>query len=219
MPFTVLISHYNSKTFLQDELNIVKKKFESWRGNSTNSDIKIAFFKRLVRGVHQHRLTNDAINTAIEKLDLDKLFLRCHFDNFEELHKYVSDRILSIKGISHLTVYDTALRIGSVLTPQIMPKDYVYLSRGALKGAKNLLAQNGKRLKLDNKIRLCTKVFQQFFSSFESADIEVMLCIYKDFFIFNGLNPKIKTSQDIENAYLIKKQLKNSYKKQLLITK
>lgn len=54
---------------------------------------------------------------------------------FEELYNVVYSLLKPISGIAELTIYDVAHRIGFIRKEQILPKDKVYLFRGARLGA------------------------------------------------------------------------------------
>ena len=107
--------------------------------------------------------------------------------DFEDIYEYVYEVFTKEKRHAPLTIYDTAYRIGYNMEPKILPKKYVYLSAGALKGANCLygiewiiknydckFAQNRR-----NFIRMKTKLFNTIFPGVDSVGIENMMC---DFF-------------------------------------
>ena len=106
------------------------------------------------------------------------------FSDFEELYDFASSVIGGISRIGPLTVYDTAKRIGHLFKTPIYPKLYVYLSAGALDGAKALLGRN------DLKFREPTTLFEPYFGTFPSIFIEDILCIFKGEFCPNSINIK-----------------------------
>lgn len=214
--FAVILAHYISKNFWQNDMSKLHKVYKNWKTQTINPKThkvvtEANFHKAIVKGTHQFRLANIAIDEAINRLNLsnDLFALRnANFESFEDLHKYVSDKILDIKGISNLTVYDTALKIGELLQPKLRPTEYVYVARGAMIGAKQLLGKQVVKHNLIDGIKLPISLFKQYFPNLDSIDIEVILCIYKDCFILNGVNPNIQTTQDIDNLYKAKKQNK-----------
>ena len=61
--------------------------------------------------------------------------------DFEELHLLVKNSLSPYMKNAPLTIYDTALNIAYLVNePQLCPQQYVYLSAGALEGAKNLVS-------------------------------------------------------------------------------
>ena len=80
-----------------------------------------------------------------------------------------------IKGIGPLTCYDTAQRIGAKI--RLFP-EHIYLHAGTKTGAEKLL---GKRLKVKfiNKTDLPNPFHN---ANLTNAEIEDILCIYKDKF-------------------------------------
>ncbi|WP_282774577.1 hypothetical protein [Phaeodactylibacter xiamenensis] len=124
------------------------------------------------RNGHQRRL---------KKLDLEK-FAANLIDNkdkieaaktFDELLKVVES--CKIKGVGELTCYDTANRIGAKLK---LKPDLIYLHAGTKKGAEKLLGMK-LRDKCIRKVDLPAP-FQT--DELTPAEIEDILCIYKDRF-------------------------------------
>lgn len=72
------------------------------------------------------------------------------------LYNKVRNLIL-IKGISNLTVYDVAMRIGSLVN--LEPQNDVYVARGAMIGARKLLGNNIVRKNLINGVKLPITLF------------------------------------------------------------
>lgn len=75
-------------------------------------------------------------------------------------------------GISYLTVYDTAHRIGAHKSVMKSPS-HVYLHSGARKGAIQLLASKAKRVR-----SLPKEIFPAAFHQLEVTEIEDILCLY-----------------------------------------
>ena len=94
--------------------------------------------------------------------------------SFPELLKITAS--CRIYGIGELAVYDAAFRIGIFL--RIEP-DAVYLHAGPRIGAENLL----KRRLFPSKVKTITKEdLPEAFRDCSYAEIEAILCIYKDCF-------------------------------------
>ena len=138
--------------------------------------------KCLIRNAHQKHLIwhKENYKIVINKLAQSKLWERS-YNNFEELYDTVEKEIMNLKGVGPLTVFDVSKRIGNVL--RIEPIEYIYISRGAKKGAENLL---GEKIKEE---RLPVEKFKRFFPSLSPLHIENVLCILKGYFIKNGINP------------------------------
>ena len=140
-----------------------------------------------VKGAHQYCINNGAIKSFITNLigiNINQLQSQKYCD-FEDLYAHIAR--CQVKGIGDLTLYDTALRIGHVMHPCIYPKQYVYLARGAKKGAEILLGRKvGWREPID--------VFRPYFGDMPSRCIEDFLCIMKDLLykggVINGVNIK-----------------------------
>ncbi len=138
---------------------------------------------------HQYCISGSAMNKAVDALLRSNVLLaniqQCKpfihnnkfakgFADFEELYDFVYSVIGDINGIGPLTTYDTAKRIGHLLSPAIYPKQYVYLAAGAKEGAEALLGT--KSLKFREPIQL----FTPHFGTLGSIFIEDILCIFKD---------------------------------------
>lgn len=158
---------------------------------------------------HQYCIPTSAIEEAVNKLMDSQLVcaklkkgkplinkegkLSEGFSDFEDLYDFVNSVIGGIKGIGPLTVYDTAKRIGHLFENPIYPEKYVYLSAGALEGAKKLL--NRKKLSFREPVT----IYVPYFGTYPSIFIEDILCIFKD--EFNPLNLTLKNT----NAALLAK--------------
>lgn len=167
-----------------EEMSEIRKKY--WTGTPIEEVLGDCVCQR--HG-HQYCIDTDAVKQAVDGLmkgkfvgvnkvapfvDNNKFF--DGFVDFEQLYDFVASVIADIKGIGPLTVYDTAKRIGHLFDNPIYPEQYVYLSAGALDGAKVLLPN----LKL--KLREPRKLFEPFFCGLPSIFIEDMLCIFKNSF-------------------------------------
>lgn len=165
-----------------EEMNDVRSLYES------GASIKDVLTNCVCdRHGHQYCISDDAVKDAVEKLmdgkctiggmtttpfiDANNKFVQ--FDDFEELYHFVKNTIGSITGIGPLTVYDTAKRIGHLLKEPVYPSQYVYLSAGAARGAKELLGYSPL-------FREPTSKFTPFFGTFPSIFIEDILCIFED---------------------------------------
>lgn len=93
--------------------------------------------------------------------------------NFEELLNLVED--CKVSGISDLTCYDTALRIGVKLN---FSPAKIYLHSGTWKGAKKLLPQLKRKQFIEKK----DLPYPFHDDELSAGDIEVILCVYKDAF-------------------------------------
>jgi hypothetical protein len=89
---------------------------------------------------------------------------------FEELHRVILDKIADIHGMGELTVYDTAVRIGAKLS---LEPAVVFLHAGTRIGAKALGLDASKKF-------IARKIFPPEFGPLSPAEIEDVLCIYKD---------------------------------------
>lgn len=121
---------------------------------------------------HQWRIKH----SAAQKLK-NELALICkddfeNFETFDELLKFIDQKLRKIPGIGDLAIYDTATRLGAYfeLSPNI-----VYLHAGTLEGAKKLL---GKQV--SKKKYLTRNELPQAFRKLTPDQIENLLCIYKD---------------------------------------
>lgn len=143
------------------------------------------------RDGHQYCIQEDAIEAAVDALMnsvfvcastkvpfVDKANRKLYdgFSDFEQLYDFVASVIGNIKGVGSLTVYDTAKRIGHLFETPIYPKQYVYLSAGAMEGAKTLLGTKSL------KFREPVEIFKPYFGTLPSIFIEDILCIFKAVF-------------------------------------
>lgn len=149
----------------------------------------------LLEGEHQVKLRyNKRFNYAkmvqevCNLLQKSTLLTDTTIANFEQLYEAVNTLLSPIKGkgIGDLTVYDIALRIGYIRQNQILPKDKVYLFRGANLGANNLLTCSPSLIdftKLSSKATIKENVydislFKSPLSDMPSMFLEDLLCVY-----------------------------------------
>jgi hypothetical protein len=118
---------------------------------------------------HQRRIPESVLRMSEEAL-LNSLPALQSAKTFEELHRTILNKIGDIHGIGELTVYDTAVRIGAKLN---LAPAVVFLHAGTRIGAKAL------GLDVSQK-SIAKKVFPPEFGPLSPAEIEDVLCIYKD---------------------------------------
>ncbi len=140
---------------------------------SLTNPSKKQLLRQCVKGGHQYCISKRAINNAVKKLNNAKI-LSTKYNNFEVLYNDVRNAIGKIKGIGDLTIYDTALRLGFIMFPIVLPEEYIYLARGAKRGAENLL---GKAV----HYREHFSIFTPYFGNLSSHFIEDFLCIMDEF--------------------------------------
>jgi hypothetical protein len=116
---------------------------------------------------HQHRIPNAILDQFAIRI-LGKVNEVAGCTDFHSLLSIIER--CKIKGISELTIYDTAQRIGCYL--KIHP-ERIYLHRGTRKGAEILLG------KIKNKYITINQLPRPFHSNLSAAEIEDILCIYK----------------------------------------
>lgn len=91
-------------------------------------------------------------------------------NSFEDLHAIVEKA--RIYGIGELAVYDTAQRIGQYMG---LYPNYVYMHAGTRSGARNLIGEKARMNMVDKT------EFPESFRKLSCAEIEDILCIYKDY--------------------------------------
>lgn len=128
---------------------------------------------------HQRRIPKVVLVDAYERLKRIKNQI-IQVKNFDVLYDLIHEKILSVKGIGSLCVYDFSLRIGAYL--KIEPNK-VYLQAGALTGAKAF----GFRI-IDKKIQISD--LPKEFRSLKASIVEDILCIYKNEFKGIGQSSK-----------------------------
>ena len=163
------IADYKSGTCpgMMNEMNAVKNLYQQvgW-----NDEVRRA----CVKGGHQRCLPNARIDDAV--IALRQFNITNNYTDFEELYDAVEKLLGGIPRVcGRLTLYDTARRLGHLLQPPVYPSKYVYISRGALNGAKYVLSPS--KIK-DDVFRLPISDFLPLFSGITSMEIEDILCIY-----------------------------------------
>lgn len=119
------------------------------------------------RHSHQRRIPGAVLNEASRQLLKHKDILASAQD-FDDLHARVEGLIRPIRGIGDLAIYDIARRIASFLH---LEPEHVYLHAGTCQGAK-AIGLHGKRIAREQ--------LPIGFEDLTAAEIEDLLCIYKD---------------------------------------
>lgn len=133
------VYRYNRSTGLLTGLNAVLREYKR-RGCRFTPKV----LERIVFGDHQewlrhHKYVNHRTLLREVSRKLKSYWpLRRTFATFEDLYESVRKDTEPICGIGHLTIYDIALRIGFLYDEPLLPKEYVYIQAGALKGIVNL---------------------------------------------------------------------------------
>lgn len=128
--------------------------------------------KVLLNNEHQYRTRNETKVSLAQALEEQRLQIIPTM-TFEELYTEVG-RLLG--HMTDLLRYDITLRIGAV--NGILPKDYVYLHAGALKGANALkrcypqLKVETPRVKLSDIVDVVSEL-----QGFTAYDVEHFLCV------------------------------------------
>lgn len=143
-----------------------------------------------VQGMHQRRLDTSAVNKSTEILVKAGVISKS-YKNFEELYDEVNSLIGHIRGIGILTVYDTALKLGSTMNPRIFPKDKVYLMATAPYKAACLYY--GKTLSKIEPVG----TFAAEFGEIPSMFIEDFFCVMHNYISGKG-SVKTVTTKDIK---------------------
>lgn len=160
---------------MMDEMNAVKSLYHQ-KGKTDE------VLRACIKGGHHWRLPNASIDQAV--IALRQFNFNKKYDNFEEVYECVKKLIGKIPSVrGWLTLYDTTRRLAYLLNPSIVPKDYVYVARGARIGAKYVLGIN--RMK-SSEYCLPIADFQKLFPGISSMEIEDILCIYFHDGKFNG---------------------------------
>lgn len=120
---------------------------------------------------HQWRVGHAVLAETVQPL-LEQISAIRACTNFDELHDLVEQSILRIDRVGLLTVYDISQRIGWYLG---LSPEHVYLHAGVRKGA--------RALGLDATGRcLATSQFPIQLQRLSAAELEDVLCLYKDCF-------------------------------------
>ena len=97
-------------------------------------------------------------------------------NNFEKLHKYISERILKhhqCKRVGALTLYDLCKRLSGIL--HILPEDYIYQHAGSHEGIKKLLSVERFTTK-----PVLIKTVPKCLQPLGALYVEDFLCVMKD---------------------------------------
>lgn len=146
-----------------------------------------------VRAHHGRRMpwknTREAVNCLIDN-NISSQTFNCFADLYETIGKLLRN-IPFARG--PLTIYDTALNIGQLLTPPVEPDNEVYLNAGAWEGAKHLKG----RKNIKHIMSVSDWQTSNLFPGLDSKTIEDILCIYKDVFkkLYDG---QCVTSNDLD---------------------
>lgn len=119
------------------------------------------------RHPHQYRIAPSVLKLAEQAL-LTQAPAIATCESFDELHSLVHLRIRPIRGVGELMVYDVTHRIA--LAKKLVPTK-VYLHAGTRKGARALGIRG---------VSVDLKVFPDEFQALSAAELEDLLCIYKD---------------------------------------
>ena len=179
--------------------------------------------ENIILGGHQHWLKHHLnVNYPNMKREVMKaltspfpiLSSPSPYVNFEDLYIELNKRLCPhgkfIKGISYLTLYDMALRIGYILLPKpILPEEKLYLYRGAFDGY-CILQKHMAHLGLPSISKPGSydmTIFKGVFNPIPSMYIEDLLCVYhKDFpyltsMSFEDLQKKLSYGKNAPQIY------------------
>lgn len=120
---------------------------------------------------HQWRVGRTVLAETIQPL-LNRASEIQACDSFDELHRIVEGSVLPIDRVGPLTAYDIAQRIGCHLG---LSPEHVYLHAGVRAGAR-ALGLKGTASRMDKS------QFPVELQHLSPAELEDVLCLYKDFF-------------------------------------
>lgn len=171
------------KVGMENELEICGILLSKNSGLSPNEKAEIA-----IKGGHQRRLqckqAQSECNHLISVIAgfISNLNNGFSYTTFEDLYDAIDNLITTqkCKYARHITKYDIAKRIGSAYN--CMPKQYVYLHRGSLEGARRLFNNSGLK-----EGRYNIACFSKYFGNLDSVYIEDMLCIFHEDFYPGGI--------------------------------
>ena len=171
-----LIEKYQDDSCCQGVMNDIKgaKKILV---DSTIPD----FLKRCVcnRDRHQKRMSNHAVECAVEKLSANYEEL-CKIKNFDDLYDKIFELIgVGSTGISYSTVYDTAIRFGGSMKSAVEPQKYVYVHQKLIQSAKHIVG----RKSFSTNYQIERSEFSKVCAGFKKLNglfIEDFLCVYHD---------------------------------------
>lgn len=124
-----------------------------------------------IRDSHQNRISKLVLDLWYDAVVQNTMTLK-KANNFDAIHEILEKA--RIKGIGKLTIYDTAIRIAAY--KNIYP-DKIYIHAGTKIGIKNLIGKTSSKYIFKSDL---PKEFQR--SEITCAEIENLLCIYKDAF-------------------------------------
>lgn len=146
---------------------------------------------RLNTNNHQKRISNGILASFENKMKT--LPFNRSFVDFEDLFNFVANSC-GLKNGHCLLVYDFCLRMGYHLKPQVLPHKYVYLFRGAKKGADAVLGKSYQGFKLP------TGMLQDALNTtLKSYEIEDLLCVCNSHLEHLGpISKKERTSLELK---------------------
>lgn len=173
---------------MMNALNNLHKKY------SMQKKINQTMAKDILEGGHQERLKYEikihyaaTFKETCARLKATSLLTDSSISNFENLYDEIYRLLIQhdkVKGIGKLTAYDIALRIGYIRNVQILPKEKIYLFRGANVGANKLLQNNptlftsfGTSSKIAEGVYDMT-IFKSPLREMPSFLLEDMFCVY-----------------------------------------
>lgn len=131
-----------------------------------------------LRTHHGRRMPWTSTREAVERL-INYNFFSHTFKCFADLNITIEKLLRNIPfARGPLTIYDTALNIGQLLTPIIEPDNDVYLNAGAWEGAISIKG----RPNIKHIMSVSDWQVPDLFPGLDSKTIEAILCIYKDVF-------------------------------------
>lgn len=179
------------------EMNEIKKYYQDCLlGKSpcyTMKDIVRMCVRGLYSTGHQRRVKVNAIDDAVDSLYKENWIFQSNmsgriltsskrfnnkFSDFEELYSAVRQIIGGISGIGFVTIYDTARRIGHLLSNPIYPEAYVYLHHNKVNKAACSILNKSKLNYREPSLVFCCP-----FGKLPSIYIEDLLCVYSDIFV------------------------------------
>lgn len=167
-----IVDSYVSKS-VNHGFNELRKIFRKYQETKDINDLRY-LLALCLRCRHGRRMPWKDTENAVNIL-LDNNILCKTFNNFEDLYDEVRRLLEDIHFVrGRLTLYDTAINIGQLLTPIVEPKDFVYLAAGAREGAGYVIGKKNVDWRVEKDI------FGNLFLELSSIDIENVLCIYKN---------------------------------------
>lgn len=151
------------------------KELSKFKPVSLSEAIKMAGTARDPEGkkfAHQWRIQNSVLEKFADRLERNRAEISASrtFEGLFDIICGIRKAKADLKGIGKLTIYDTALRIGTNLG---LRPDHIYLHAGTTDGAKALDLYDGQD-------RLDPIGVPKVLNRLEPYEIEDLLCIYKD---------------------------------------